>query len=143
MYSAVNTRVKNFKKPLHKEPSKPNPTLIVGDLVLMHRYRSQPPDCESRYRDTVVQANQNQKLKLSTGRVVSSGGATWWERSPDCESRHGAYSYHWGNCAWHGGYTPQCNQGVKTTKRPLLEVPYMGMSEVSGPTVNPGTGTPW
>ena len=47
-----------------------------------------------------------------------------------------------GETAWHGGIR-QCNQGVKTMKRPLLEVPYMGMSEVSGPTVNPGTGTPW
>ena len=58
----VNSRVKNFKKKKKKRKKKPakkelkpNPTLIMGDLVCTHRFYSQSPNCESRYRDTMVE----------------------------------------------------------------------------------------
>ena len=78
VYPAINTGVKDFKKPLHKELSRPNPTLTVGDLVYKHRYRSQSPDCESRYRDTMVE-----KTNCRLAQWFHPVGATR-ERSPDC-----------------------------------------------------------
>ena len=84
--------------------------LIVDDLVRMHRYRSQSSDCDSRYRNTMV---QKVSMPGTVHPTVNPGtGPTIGETVP----------------AWYRGYTLRYNQGVKVIIRPLLLVPCMRQS---------------
>ena len=84
--------------------------LIVDDLVRMHRYRSQSSDCDSRYRNTMV---QKESMPGTVHPTVNPGtGPTVGETVP----------------AWHSGYTLRCKQGVKVISRLLLLVPCMRQS---------------
>ena len=96
--------------------------------------RSLGPDCESKHRDAMVEKTV----------AWHSGFIPWCEqgeKSPNCESRYGAY--HWGHCCLAQGLHLAVQSGNEDCQYEEGLVPFIGSHLSLGPTLNLGKGPPW